>query len=52
MAYWLMLSPEEQAQAIARLAASGVSETTIAAATTLSVEQVRRILAQARQPTP
>jgi hypothetical protein len=44
MAYFLMLTRDEQVQAIRRLAASGLSDHTISAATQLSVEQVRAIL--------
>ena len=40
------LSSQEQAQAIRRLAASGQGEHTIAHATGLSVEQIRRVLAE------
>ncbi len=40
------LDREQQAQAIRRLASSGQAESTIAAATALSVEQIRRILAE------
>jgi DNA invertase Pin-like site-specific DNA recombinase len=43
------LSRQEQAQAIRRLAASGQGEHTIALATGLSVEQIRRILAEAER---
>ena len=46
MLYFRLLSPPEQAAAIRRLAASGMSVTTISAATKLSVEAVRQILAQ------
>jgi DNA invertase Pin-like site-specific DNA recombinase len=43
--HFTVLSREEQASAIRRLAATGQGEHTIARATGLSVEQVRRILA-------
>jgi ABC-type phosphate/phosphonate transport system ATPase subunit len=39
------LDREQQEQAIRRLAADGMSEHSIARATRLSVEQVRRVLA-------
>lgn len=45
---FLLLSPTEQATAIRRLHLSGMSETTISAATKLSVEQVRKILTEQR----
>jgi hypothetical protein len=41
-----LLTREEQAQAIRRLHNSGYSDHTIAAATGLSVEMVRRVLAE------
>jgi hypothetical protein len=44
MACFMMLTEEEQHQAIKRLAASGMADTSIAAATMLSIEQVRQIL--------
>lgn len=44
--YFLLLTPEQQADAIRRLARTGVSDHGIAAATRLSVEMVRRILAR------
>jgi 2-iminoacetate synthase ThiH len=44
--YFAMLSREEQREAIHRLANAGMSDYTIAAATKLSVEMVRIILAQ------
>jgi len=47
--HFQLLDREQQAQAIRRLAASGMSENTIAAATRLSVEQIRRILAERRE---
>ena len=40
-----ILAPEQQAQAIRRLAASGQADMTIAQATGLSVEQIRSVLA-------
>ncbi len=43
--FWL-LTTDEQAGAIRRMATSGWPEYSIAAATRLSVEQIRRILAQ------
>ena len=46
MHYFEMLTREEQAQAIARLAASGVSDYGIASATGLAVEMVRKILGE------
>ena len=42
------LPPEAQRGAIQRLAARGYTDTSIAAATRLSVEQVRRVLGEAR----
>ena len=44
--HFLMLPPAEQANAIRRLARAGMSDSTIASATRLSIEQVRRILAE------
>lgn len=44
--HFLLLDRAQQAQAIKRLAFSGMRESTIAAATGLSVEAVRRILAK------
>lgn len=44
--HFRLLSPTEQATAIRRMAATRMSVNTIAAATRLSVEAVRRILAQ------
>ena len=46
MLQFALMRREEQAQAIRRLANSGYTETTIAAATGLSVEMVRRVLAE------
>lgn len=42
--YFKMLSHDDQRAAIRRLAASGMTDHTIAAATRLSVEMVRQIL--------
>jgi hypothetical protein len=46
IAHFLLLTQDEQASAILCLAAQGWSEYGIAAATRLSVEQVRRVLAE------
>lgn len=46
--HFLLLSPTEQANAIRRLAATGMSDFTIATATRLSVEAIRRIIAEAK----
>lgn len=46
--HFLLLSPTEQATAIRRLSLTGMSESTIAAATKLSVEQIRRILEETK----
>jgi hypothetical protein len=46
MRYFHLLSPEDMRASIVRLALSGMSDTTIAAATALSVEQVRRVIAE------
>lgn len=43
--YFQIMPPDEQVQAIQRLANSGMPHATIAAATGLSVEMVRRLLA-------
>ena len=43
------LSRDQQAQAIRRLAATGQHEETIARATGLSVEQIRKLLAEAQR---
>jgi DNA invertase Pin-like site-specific DNA recombinase len=44
MRHFLLLDRNQQAQAIRRLVASGMSGHTVATATGLSVEQVRRVL--------
>jgi hypothetical protein len=44
--HFLRLTQAEQAAAIRRLAAEGWSELSIAAATKLSVEMIRRVLAE------
>lgn len=44
MSYFALLSHDEQRAAIQRMAASGMSDHTIAAATMLSVEMIRAIL--------
>lgn len=49
--HFLLLDREQQAQAIRRMANTGWSDSSIAAATRLSVEQVRRILAEPRPVT-
>lgn len=46
MAHFLALDPDQEAQAIGRLAASGASPYAIASATGLSVEMIRRLLAE------
>jgi len=46
MWYFALLSQPEQVQAIRKLSRSGMSDHGISAATQLSVEQVRRILAE------
>jgi len=46
MDYFGLLDQAEQAIAIRRPAAFGMSDTTIASATKLSVEQIRRIIAE------
>lgn len=46
MNYFVLLTPEQQQQSIRRLARSGMADSSIAAATGMSVEQVRRALAQ------
>jgi hypothetical protein len=46
MGYFLLLTPDEQAAAIRRLAASGLSDHVIASATRLSVEMIRTILGE------
>jgi hypothetical protein len=46
LGHFLGLDPEQKRQAIQRLAGSGMHETTIAAATALSVEMIQRILAE------
>jgi hypothetical protein len=47
LAHSMILSRDEQKTAICRLAKSGMSEHSIATATRLSVEQVRRVLGAA-----
>ena len=49
MLHFALLTEEEQHAAIKRLAASGMADTSIAAATLLSVEQVRVILGTGRR---
>jgi hypothetical protein len=44
MSHFALLTADEQRAAIARLANSGMSESTIAAATMLSIEMIRKIL--------
>lgn len=44
MRYFAMLTEAEQQAAIKRLATSGMGDASIAAATMLSIEQVRQIL--------
>ena len=48
--YFRLLDPQAQREAIWRLAASGMSDRTIAAATALSVEQIRRVIAENNAP--
>jgi hypothetical protein len=48
--HFLLLDHDQQAQAVRRLAASGLRDYTIATATGLTVEQVRRILNAVDQP--
>jgi ABC-type phosphate/phosphonate transport system ATPase subunit len=43
---FLLLDHEQQRQAIQRLSTAGMSDATIASATALSIEQVRRILGE------
>lgn len=50
MRYFRLLEPQAQREAIQRLAASGMSDSTIAAATALSVEMIRRVLAEQGSP--
>lgn len=50
LAHFLLLTQAEQAAAIRRMASTGWTEHGIAAATRLSVEQVRRVLAGASDP--
>lgn len=49
--HFLLLDRDQQAQTIRRMANTGWSDSSIAAATRLSVEQVRRILAEPRPST-
>lgn len=44
--HFLLLDRQQQAQAVRRMANTGWSESSIAAATRLSVEQIRRVLAE------
>lgn len=46
MAHFHALAREQQAEAIRRLAATGMSEHSMAHATGLAVEQIRRVLAE------
>lgn len=50
MDYFLLLTHEEQRVAIQRMAAGGMSDYTIASATRLAVEMVRRILSEETEP--
>jgi ABC-type phosphate/phosphonate transport system ATPase subunit len=50
LAAFRLLSRDEQANAIRRLAATGMSDHGIARATMLSVEQIRIVLANSTQP--
>jgi len=45
MNYFLLLTPEQQQESVRRLSRSGMGNYSIAAATGLSVEQMRRVLA-------
>lgn len=47
MHYFLLLSHEDQIAAVLRLHRSGMSDTTIATAAGLAVEQVRKLRAEA-----
>jgi ABC-type phosphate/phosphonate transport system ATPase subunit len=51
VSYFTMLSEAEQRAAIRRLSRSGMVDHAIASITTLSVEMVRRILAEPDAPT-
>jgi hypothetical protein len=51
MAHFHLLSREEQEQAIRRLANAGYAEQTISAATQLSVEMIKRVLAEPKGAT-
>jgi DNA-directed RNA polymerase specialized sigma24 family protein len=44
--HFLLLDPQAQREAIMRLAASGMSDSTIAAACGLAVEQIRRVIGE------
>lgn len=46
MHYFHVMTPDQQREAVQRLIASGMAENTIAAATALSVEMVRRLLSE------
>ena len=48
MHYFALLTRDEQAEAIIRMAAQRMSESTISAATQLSIEQIRQVLGQRR----
>lgn len=48
--HFLLLDRDQQAAAIRRLVACGMSEHTAAAASGLSVEQIRKILAEQTSP--
>jgi DNA invertase Pin-like site-specific DNA recombinase len=50
MLYFVLLEPERQAEAIRRLAVMGQSVQTIASATGLAVEAVRRVLDSQQSP--
>lgn len=42
--HWVALTAEEQREAVRRMAADGVSDYAISAATRLAIEQVRQII--------
>jgi len=52
LAHFLLLSHADQVDAIRRLARQGMSDLTIAAATRLAVEQVRRLLSEPLEGKP
>jgi len=52
LAYFLLMTPEEQEEAIRRLAASGMSDHGIASATRWNVGQIRHVIGKRAEVKP